>query len=287
MFFIPTSALSLLQPEDEDLSQVVDGSESHQSFEDILECLKNSEYSCFCKLKKDWEDTFPNRPLKDEMILRFARCSPGPPFDSQSAWKVMKKYDWRYTTLTAKGLKSQLETKIPPLQTLFPVPGLRTIKDQPVFYMKPARYFPKETSTETITDNLAYVLQTMSEDDLACTDGIGFVANMDDWHMKNFNKDYCFEFMKMLQGSVPSRVDMFLIVNPPTWFNTIWKVMKPMLSDEFQRKVRIISEKKLGKYLQKGFEAYLPDELAIGKVSTDSIVQEFVDSRIRIEEALP
>eukprot|EP00980_Cylindrotheca_fusiformis_P006931 scaffold1443_cov113-Cylindrotheca_fusiformis.AAC.5 len=285
---MPTSALSLLQPEDEDLNQVVDRSENHQSFEDTLECLKNSEFSCFCKLKKDWEKAYPKLPMKDEMILRFARCSPGSPFDSHSAWKVMKKYDWRYTTLTAKELKAQLETKIPPpFQTLFPVPGLRTIKDQPVFYMKPARYFPKETSTETIKDNLAYVLQTMSEDSLACIDGIGFVANMNDWHMKNFSKDYCFEFMKMLQGSVPSRVDMFLIVNPPTWFNTVWKIMKPMLSDEFQRKVHIIPEKKLGKYLQKGFEAYLPDEFSIGKASTDSIVEKFIAARIRIEETPP
>jgi hypothetical protein len=79
---------------------------------------------------------------------------------------------------------------------LFPVPGLRTIKDLPIFYMKPARYFSKETPTQEVLDNLAYVLQTMSVEDLACVGGIGFLANINDWKLKSFCKDYCFEFMK-------------------------------------------------------------------------------------------
>lgn len=124
----------------------------------------------------------------------------------------------------------------------------------------------------------------MSEDELSCDGGIGLLANMDHWHMKNFSKDYCLEFMKMLQGSVPARVGMFLIVNPPTWFDAIWKIMKPMLSRDFQQKVHIIPEKKLHKYLQKGFEAFLPDETAIGKAPTDKIIHDFIASRIRIEQ---
>ena len=101
--------------------------------------------------------------------------------------------------------------------------------------------------------------------------------------MKNFSRDYCFEFMKMLQGAVPARVDMFLIVNPPSWFDKIWKIMAPMLSSEFKEKVHVISERKLKKYLQKGFENYLPDETAIGHAPTDKIVREWVRRRCKIE----
>lgn len=45
--------------------------------------------------------------------------------------------------------------------------------------MRPSRYFPKTTSTQTIIDNLAYCMGTMVEAEKECTEGIAFVANMD------------------------------------------------------------------------------------------------------------
>lgn len=153
-----------------------------------------------------------------------------------------------------------------------------------MFYMRPSRYFPKETPTQVIIDNLAYVLQTMSQSEDACVGGIGFLACMDDWNMKNFSQSYCLEFMKMLQGSVPSRVELFLIVNPPSWFDTIWKIMKPMLSSEFRKKVHVIGEKKLDRYLQKGYESFLPDEVANGQAPTDEIVEGWVKHRCKVEK---
>jgi hypothetical protein len=52
--------------------------------------------------------------------------------------------------------------------------------------MRPSRYVPKATSTRTIIDNLAYVMNTMVEKEHACSNGIGFLALMDDWGMSNF-----------------------------------------------------------------------------------------------------
>jgi hypothetical protein len=149
--------------------------------------------------------------------------------------------------------------------------------------MRPSRYFPKETPTEDIIDNLAYVLQTMTSSERSCRDGIGFVAYMNDWKFENFQINYCHQFMMMLQGRVPARVEIFLIVNPPPWFGAIWKLMRPMLSPQFRRKVHMIPEKKLHKYLQEGFEEFLPDDTSLGKANTDQLVQDFVTYRKHVE----
>jgi hypothetical protein len=65
---------------------------------------------------------------------------------------------------------------------------------------------------------------------------LGFIANMKDWTMDNFSMDYCFQFMQALQGTKgPVKVDLFLIVNPPKWFDKVWNIMKPMLSTAFRK----------------------------------------------------
>lgn len=99
-----------------------------------------------------------------------------------------------------------------------------------MFYMRPSRYFPNKTSVKTIIDNLCYVMNTMLDnDEFAQKEGIGFIACMDDWKMKNFDVKYCLQFMLALQGfMIPVKTQLFLIVNPPSWFGGIWKIMKPM-----------------------------------------------------------
>jgi hypothetical protein len=168
-------------------------------------------------------------------------------------------------------------------QTLFPVPGLRTTEGHDCFYMRPGRYYPKQTSTEQIIDNLAYCMGVMTEKEKACTDGIAFLAYMKDWHMDNFSVSYCYQFMMMLQGRVPVRVRLFLIVNPPGWFGKIWTIMKPMLAADFRKKVHMIPESDLPKFLEAGYESYLPDDTETGTVDTAQLVQDFVTYRKRVE----
>lgn len=189
-----------------------------RSFEEQLGSLSAEEKECYDNLKEKWNKLIeenkadgktPVHSYSDEMLLRFARCSPGrKKFVEEASMKVMKKFDPRYLTLTAEGLEKQLLSK-----TLFPVPGLKTNEGHDIFYMYPARYFPKETTTEQIIDNLAYCMNSMCEMEKASSEGIGFMAYMNDWKMANFSVDYCYQFMMMLQGRVPVRVRMFLIVN--------------------------------------------------------------------------
>lgn len=169
------------------------------------------------------------------------------------------------------------------MQTLFPVPGLKTIDGLDMFYMRPSRYFPKRIQTKHVIDNLAYVMSTMVEREETSKNGVGFLACMDDWTMENFSVDYCLQFMMMLQGGVPARVCLFLIVNPPTWFDVIWNIMKPMLAPKFRRKVKMVPEAKLSKFLSPGYEDFLPDDMKSGKANTRQIVKDFVSYRRQVE----
>ncbi len=206
------------------------------------------------------------------MYLRFARCSPGPKkFNAKTAWKVMKNFDRKYLTLQATDMEDQLLTK-----TLFPIPGLKSADGHDMFYMRPSRYFPKKTSTKEIIENLGYCMEKMVDKEKACSEGIGFLAYMNDWKMQNFSVDYCFQFMMMLQGRVPARVRLFLIVNPPGWFDAIWKIMKPMLAKDFRKKVHMIPESDVGKFLADDYGAYLPDDMETGKAPTEPMVQDFI-----------
>jgi hypothetical protein len=258
-------------------------SKEERTIEEQIAGLSKKEKECFDNLRKKWNKTFPDdsQLLNDEMLLRFAYCSPGnEKFNEKSSWKVMNNYHKRFLTLKAVDIEEQLLSK-----TLFPIPGLKTLEGaHEVFYMRPSRYFPKKTPTKVIVDNLGYCMMSMQDgNENNSREGIGFVANMDDWRMKNFSVDYCLQFMNMLQGKIPVRVRMFLIVNPPRWFATIWSIMQPMLSKDFRKKVHVVPETELSKYLAEGFEIFLPDEMADGRAPTDDIVKDFVAYRKSVE----
>jgi hypothetical protein len=57
-----------------------------------------------------------------------------------------------------------------------------------------------------------------------------------------------------------------------------------MLSTEFQRKVRMIPESQLSKYLAPGYTKFLPDEMASGLAPSDAIVQDFIEYRAYVEK---
>ena len=204
-------------------------------------------------------------------------------FNVEKSVRLLKQMDDRYWNVSAEQLRAQLET-----QTLFPLPSKLTSKDKKIksfFYMKPSRFHPNETKTSGIIANLLYVMDSLDR----YTEGternkIGFIANMADWKMENFSMEYCLQFMEALQGKKgPVNVDLFLIVNPPNWFGKIWDVLKPMLSTTFRRKVHMIPVSELKDFLVSGYEKYLPEELASGRVQVDDLVQDFIRYRSYVE----
>jgi hypothetical protein len=275
-------------------------------WDEILDCLSSANGREFDQLQKLWkaycrdkiqrcgksngsEPSSRNLPppsLPIEWYFRYLNhcIREDESFAGEQAFHNMTKTlkNDRYLKLRVFALQAQLESK-----TLFPVPGLKTSEGHSMFYMRPSRYFPKKTSTKTIIDNLVYVMNTMLESNVhSQKKGIGFLACMDDWAMKNFDVNYCFQFMLGLQGAmVPVKVQLFLIVNPPAWFGAIWQIMKPMLLPSFRRKVKIVKEQSIGKYLQADYLDYLPDDMESGIVPTEDLVADFVTYRRYVERA--
>lgn len=152
--------------------------------------------------------------------------------------------------------------------------------------MRPSKYFPRQTPTEDIVDNLAYVMQSMSENDATSRKGIGFLAYMSDWKYEHFSVRYCSAFMAMLQQPTPAKVEIFLIVDPPGWFPAIWRIIKGMLSRSFRKKVFMIKEESLDDFMEEGFEAFLPDDMKRGKVNSSELVKDFIAYRKFVEDTI-
>jgi hypothetical protein len=233
-----------------------------------------TENECF-KALKNFCRTF-DISMSDEMVFRFA-CFHS--FDFEATREaIIENQDNHYLRLQMRGaLLQQFETN-----TLFPLPGLKTKRgNSDVFCMRPSRYFPELTDSSGLLENLCYILNDMSDTEEKCRNGVAFVANMKGFTMKNYNEDYWLELMNTLQGNlVPARVNLFLIVNPPTFFGTIWKTMKPMLSSAFTKNVHIIDSENLPDYLAEGYQAFLPDELGNGWRSTPELVEDYIDMKM-------
>ena len=179
--------------------------------------------------------------------------------------------------LTCAEMESQLRSK-----TIFIIPGLQSREGFGVFNMRPSRYFPRQTKTSTVIDN--YIMKALLERERSSTDGIVFMANMAGWEMSNFSMNYCLQFMKCLQAEhFPVEVRKFLIIDPPSWFDKIWSIMKKMLTPSFQKRVHIIPNSQLDVYLGDGYRTYLPDDMADGQNSTEEMITDFIEYRKHVE----
>ncbi|KAL3909261.1 MAG: hypothetical protein SGILL_008155 [Bacillariaceae sp.] len=235
-------------------------------------------FNAFASVTAHWSNENTKKVYKDEDIMRLLRYYK---FDERRTLGMMKRTDPKKFELNSFDQLEQLQSK-----TLFPIPGLKTIEGSNCFYMRPCRYFPNETSTTTIINNLHYVMDHYASQDVDLETGIAFIANMNDWTFENFSTSYCQRFMNGLQGrSFCAKVNLFLIVNPPGWFGKIWNIMKPMLSSKFQEQVHMIHEEELPFYFKTGCEKYLPDEFIEGEADTDQMVTDFIAYRNAMEKA--
>ena len=252
-----------------------------QAFEDQMEMQRHATYSGHGRRKKSggWSNSSSGDAniarLSDEQYLHFVRAAG---YDVGATLTFLHDCK-RAIGLTCLRMESQLRTK-----TLFAVPGLQSREGFDVFYMRPSRYFPKQTKTSVVIDNLLYVMKALVERKRSSTDGIAFMANMSGWEMSNFSMNYCLQFMKTLQGeNFPVEVRRFLIVDPPSWFDKIWRIMKSMLSADFQKRVHIIPNSQLDVYLGDGYPACLPDDIVGGQNPTDEMIEDFIEYRKHVE----
>lgn len=241
--------------------------------------LNVDETERYDDLKQQWEEKYFGEPFNTEKFIEAAKC----PQSSENKKTIKKQMrQQHYITLSVDDLKKQLKT-----ETLFPLRDVQTKEGNEVFYMRPAVYYPNKTPVQDVIDNLVYVMASMREQNHKnAKNGIAFLANMDGWSMDNFSIEYCYAFMQALQGKiVPAKVSHFFIVNPPSWFGNIWAIMRGMLAPSFRKKVKMIKEDKLSKYLKIGYQNFLPKEMSSGWAITKELVQDFIDERKHIEAA--
>ena len=62
--------------------------------------------------------------------------------------------------------------------------------------------------------------------------------------------------------------------------------MKPMLSRDFRAKVHMIPESSLRKFLKRGYEDYLPNELTGGRASTSVLVRDYCRWERAVDKAI-
>jgi len=243
--------------------------------------LSRENIVAFARIKVTWETEYEKAAKKKRFtnnhILRIAIfCE----FDLRRATNLMRRSTGRLFELSAIDMEEQLRSK-----TLFPCPGLKTRGGSNVFYMRPSRYSPKETTVSQVIDNLIFVMDKIVKKDP--TRGISFLANMEGWTMSNFSTEYCRRFMNVLQGrDFPAKVDLFLILNPPSWFGKIGAIMKPMLSEAFRERVHMIQEEELAPFMLPNYEKYLPDEVRGGTADTNALVQDFALFHKHLELAI-
>uniref|UniRef100_A0A7S1Y071 CRAL-TRIO domain-containing protein n=1 Tax=Grammatophora oceanica TaxID=210454 RepID=A0A7S1Y071_9STRA len=252
-----------------------------RTFKEQWSTLSIEQRQCVVALKKRWEQCNPDDTFADEWYLRFAKCSPGKPFTFKSAYRTMKKTNpnWLGHTLNEK-LERNLLTKI-----VVPCPCLRTIEGYEVFYMRPSLVLPKEMPISVVNEQVAYVMNAMLEKEQACTDGIGVLCNMSGWKMKHFSlsatNTVCMHFQGLHLS--PTRVSKFFIVDPPSWFGSIWAIVRPMFAKSFRRKVHMIKGSQMADYFAEGFEKALPDDMVGGEAPTEELIRTFIADRKVLE----
>lgn len=193
---------------------------------------------------------------------------------------IMDKIDQPFMHLKMdKALIRQFETKL-----LIPLAGLKSKLGSPVFMSKLSRYSGDPEENEIVVKHLLYVLNDLSQSEEDCRNGIVYVADMRNFRAYH-NLEGTKQIMDALQGKyIPVRVSLFIMVDPPPLFGRIWKMVRPMLSSSFRRKVRVIKQHKLGDYLMEGYQSYLPSELNEGSLDSSEMIEDYIDMKVYDEQ---
>mmetsp|Transcript_16218 Transcript_16218/g.31399 ORF Transcript_16218/g.31399 Transcript_16218/m.31399 type:complete len:375 (-) Transcript_16218:41-1165(-) len=255
-----------------------------RSVQEQLAALTPEQNKSFEALKAEYEkhkkNTYRDQDFGDYMLLRFLRNSPGAvKFNVKTAQKVMKNFaHWsqkvKLNELNVGMVRKQLET------TTLSIPGTRSKDGHLYLFMKPGLYFPKKDSLDELMRSLVYLLECMTELETCCTDGIAVMCDMTGWTFSNFGIKYAKTYFDTMQGRFPMRVRQFLIVNPPSWFGTIWKIIRPMMNADFAAKVKLPKKKEVGDYVQD--PAMLPKEFG-GPIDVARSLEAFITYRARVE----
>lgn len=144
-------------------------------------------------------------------------------------------------------------------------PQLVSLTGHRIMYMRPARFFPSTMRTSDVILLLHYMTQRLVEDPQSQMQGFVFMADLNNWTMKNFSRGYALTwFLTMLV--MPVKLHAFIIVDAPPWFDLVWRIIRTVMPKSFQDKWTYVKRGELDSVVKK--EHRTPD-LEDGTVNID------------------
>eukprot|EP00475_Leptophrys_vorax_P005370 TRINITY_DN1324_c0_g2_i2.p1 TRINITY_DN1324_c0_g2~~TRINITY_DN1324_c0_g2_i2.p1 ORF type:complete len:295 (-),score=58.43 TRINITY_DN1324_c0_g2_i2:63-947(-) len=256
-----------------------------------IESLTPAQMEAFNELKARWEAQ-SEHPIEfdDFMLLRFIRNSPGKyKFNVDSAYKVLQKYEkWSVSwgglhLLKISDVRAQLEKH----QTILLPDSCRTREGHQIVYVRISRHVPKEDPIKPLIKSLAYVLDQATRREKSCTEGVVFLQDFSDVGWKHFSLSDLRAIGSTLQGTFPIRLRQIVAVNVPSIFSVAFSLARPLMTEDFQSKIHVLSNVDDLVDLMAGDSyaarlACLPSDLG-GELDVDDVAEEFIRYRYNAE----
>ncbi|KAI8612051.1 CRAL-TRIO domain-containing protein [Chytriomyces sp. MP71] len=150
--------------------------------------------------------------------------------DVKASERLLGAYsDWHTRTLGSPSMRLSIVHVHAFLLTgiLEVLPNVKDRDGLPIVYMRPNSYLPGVIPWQHVVNALVYLLEFLTTtDETAAKYGFTFICDMKDWGWSNFGTSYAANFFAILSGRFPVRIRKFILVNPPSIFPLVWKVMR-------------------------------------------------------------
>ena len=103
-----------------------------------------------------------------------------------------------------------------------------------------------------------FLSEKLAESSHAQLYGYTFLVDMKDWKWENFSKEHADSLFQLLQFIAPVRLQTFILVDPPLWFNTVWSIISPAMTKQFKSRWFMTTRSKLPEHIS---EKALPPEM--------------------------
>lgn len=253
-----------------------------------FEALSSELQAAFSGIKEAWQDDWAlkhrrsKQPWSDDIILRVATFTD---FSLEKAVELLRRMPSKHWHNTERRLADDLKSI-----AVVPLPKLTTKMATDVVYLCPARY---NTSVKPIR-LLTYAMNCMYDRHGSAPSNckVALLMNMEGYNFSSKQQEaFAFtdwiSWMEFIQGkNGPLSVAEILLVNVSTEFKLVWKArLRSKCQEGFQERFNFIEDAtKLDKYLQPGFEQYLPADLPRGQASVQKLVRDFSMYRQALEE---
>mmetsp|Transcript_26986 Transcript_26986/g.57224 ORF Transcript_26986/g.57224 Transcript_26986/m.57224 type:complete len:365 (-) Transcript_26986:33-1127(-) len=184
---------------------------------------------------------------KEDEAFRFLKHSK---FDVEKAFGLIQTdYKWRQQMkldeLTVAHVQDQLRTE------KFMFTGAMDKKGRPIIYFNAAKHNPKDDFLETLklaVYSFELVVKNMPEG----VEELLIVENLDGFTKENADTRMVKYLLEITQAHYPCRIGSFVGVNAPWYYQVLFKIVKPWMSDDLLSKVNIFTNaEKLPNFVEK------------------------------------